>query len=126
MIRKTASVVAIALTFSQVLGPDVLDLPLRSAATLPPLWVDDVADDLVLEGTEERRERAERRRGASLWTRPLKHTPQPTRGYDRCFETSLVMSNMLTCALPANTSLSLSSALIMRRFLASCKPCFLM
>src|SRR5690606_503434 len=46
--------------------------------------------------------------------------------YFRCLPTSLVMSNMLTCDLPPKTGFSLSSALIMRRFLLSCRPFFLM
>ena len=40
-------------------------------------------------------------------------------GYLRCRLTSLVISNIDTCPLPPNTALSLSSALIMRRFFLS-------
>src|ERR1700741_4368762 len=50
----------------------------------------------------------------------------PTRNYFRCLLTSLVISNMLTVFLPANTGFSLSSALMLRLFLASCRPFFLM
>jgi hypothetical protein len=46
--------------------------------------------------------------------------------YRRCFETSLVISNILTWLLPLNTGLSESSALIMVRFFLSWQPCFLM
>ena len=45
--------------------------------------------------------------------------------YFRCFETSLVISNMLTWLLPLNTGLSASSALIMILFFLSCRPRFL-
>src|SRR4029453_6552008 len=48
------------------------------------------------------------------------------RNYRRCFETSLVISNILTWLLPLNTGLSESSALIMVRFFLSWQPCFLM
>src|SRR5262249_48010772 len=47
-------------------------------------------------------------------------------GYFRCFETSLVISNMLTCALPPKTAFSAGSALIMRLFFWSWSPFFLM
>src|SRR5437879_11519582 len=46
--------------------------------------------------------------------------------YFRCLLTSLVISNMLTCALPPNTGFSMSSDLIMRLFFLSCRPFFLM
>src|SRR5882757_4643949 len=46
--------------------------------------------------------------------------------YLRCLLTSLVISNMLTVALPPNTAFKLSSALIMRLFFLSCRPFFLM
>ena len=46
--------------------------------------------------------------------------------YFRCLETSFVISNIDTCFLPPNTAASLASELIMRRFLASCRPFFLM
>jgi len=39
--------------------------------------------------------------------------------YDRCLLTNLVISNIETCFLPPKTPLSLSSALILRRFLLS-------
>src|SRR4029453_18688603 len=45
--------------------------------------------------------------------------------YRRCFETSLVISNILTWLLPLNTGRSESSALIMVRFFLSWQPCFL-
>src|SRR6185369_14538922 len=48
------------------------------------------------------------------------------RVYLRCLETSLVISNIETCFLPPKTSLSLSSALIMRRLVLSCRLFFLM
>jgi len=44
----------------------------------------------------------------------------------KCPETSLVISNMLTCFLPLNTGFKFSSALIRVFFLASCNPFFLM
>src|SRR6476660_1976077 len=46
--------------------------------------------------------------------------------YFRCFETSLVISNMLTWLLPLNTGLSASSALIMILCFLSCRPRLLM
>src|SRR2546421_12319551 len=46
--------------------------------------------------------------------------------YLRCLLTSLVISNMLTCALPANTGFSASSEWIIRLFFLSCRPFFLM
>src|SRR4029450_2682718 len=46
--------------------------------------------------------------------------------YRRCFETSLVISNILTWLLPLNTGLSESSALIMVRFFLSWQPFLLM
>ena len=46
-------------------------------------------------------------------------------GYLRWPETSLVISNMLTCFLPLKTPLRLSSALMRVFFLASCNPFFL-
>ena len=49
-----------------------------------------------------------------------------TGDYLRCLLTSLVISNIDTWRLPPNTSLSLSSALIMRLFLLSCRPLRLM
>src|SRR4051794_20842443 len=54
------------------------------------------------------------------------HQPQRRSAYFRCLLTNLVISNMLTCALPPNTALSASSALIMRLFFLSCRPFFLM
>src|SRR5262249_22609113 len=41
--------------------------------------------------------------------------------YFRCFETSLVISNMLTWLLPLNTGLSWSAALIITLFFLSCR-----
>src|SRR2546425_10271189 len=46
--------------------------------------------------------------------------------YFRCFETSFVISNMLTCFLPPKTCLRVSSALMFRRFFESWRPFFLM
>ena len=46
--------------------------------------------------------------------------------YFRCLPTSFVISNMFTADLPPKTGHSAASALIMRRFLASCSLCFLM
>jgi hypothetical protein len=46
--------------------------------------------------------------------------------YFRCFPTSLVISNMLTTALPPNTVFSAGSALIIRLFFGSCSLFFLM
>jgi len=43
-----------------------------------------------------------------------------------CLPTSFVISNMFTEALPPKTAFSVASALIMRRFLASCSLFFLM
>src|SRR5262249_18879169 len=51
---------------------------------------------------------------------------KPAGDYLRCLATSLVISNIETCFLPPKTSLSLSSALIMRRFTLSCRLFFLM
>src|ERR1039458_5716717 len=55
-----------------------------------------------------------------LRTRPL------AEPYLTCFATRAVIWNMLTCALPPNTNLSLSSALMLRRFFLSWSPFFLM
>src|SRR4029077_7777546 len=52
--------------------------------------------------------------------------PEPRSGYFKCLFTSFVISNMLTVPLPPNTGFSASSALIMRRFFASCSLFFLM
>ena len=46
--------------------------------------------------------------------------------YLRCLLTSFVISNMFTAALPPNTVFRGASALIMRLFLASWRPFFLM
>src|SRR5260370_21319463 len=54
------------------------------------------------------------------------HQPWRLLFYFRCLLTSLVISNMLTCALPPNTGFSMSSDLIMRLFFLSCRPFFLM
>src|SRR3954454_22507326 len=54
---------------------------------------------------------------------------QPWRAeatYLTCLLTNLVISNMLTCALPPNTGFSASSDLIIRLFFLSCRPFFLM
>src|ERR1035437_131049 len=55
-----------------------------------------------------------------LRTRPV------AEPYLTCFATRAVIWNMLTCALPPNTNLSLSSALMLRRFFLSWSPFFLM
>src|SRR5258705_2674825 len=51
--------------------------------------------------------------------------PAPPAGccgcYLRCLLTSLVISNIETWDLPPNTGLSLSSALMLRRFFLSCR-----
>ena len=64
-----------------------------------------------------------KRKGARLTRAPVIF-----RSYDyfRCLLTSLVISNMLTVALPPKTGFSAASALIMRLFFASCRPFFLM
>jgi MFS family permease len=64
--------------------------------------------------------------GAPKNTRPAVAPARPGRSrtvgdYLRCLLTSLVISNIDTWRLPPNTSLSLSSALIMRLFLLSCR-----
>src|SRR3989344_5758400 len=41
--------------------------------------------------------------------------------YDKCWETSLVISNMLTTSLPPKTFLSASSALMLRLLAGSCR-----
>src|SRR3990167_5619555 len=46
--------------------------------------------------------------------------------YDRCFETSLVISNMSTTALPPKTFLRLASATMLRLALGSWRLFFLM
>ena len=46
--------------------------------------------------------------------------------YFKCLLTSLVISNMLTVALPPKTGLSAASALIIRLFFLSWRPFFLM
>ena len=57
-------------------------------------------------------------RDARRMTRPPECC-QCGEGYLMCLLTSLVISNIETLALPPNTALSLSSALIMRRSFAS-------
>src|SRR5580765_505306 len=66
--------------------------------------------------------------GGAMTPSPLAMSHQPWRceAYLRCLLTSLVISNMLTVALPPKTALSASSALIMRLFFLSCRPFFLM
>ena len=122
--RKNARVTRIALTFSQTCeGPvDFPEFPARIAATEPDALV-----DCFFEATSDENRVWGNCEGARPdWTRLFNLRRKHSGGYDRCFETSLVMSNMLTCPLPPNTTLSLSSALIMRRFFASCRPFFLM
>jgi hypothetical protein len=63
-------------------------------------------------------------RGARLAARPSSYFVE--QDYLRFFETSFVMSNIETCALPPKTTLSAASALIMRRFFLSCRLFFLM
>jgi hypothetical protein len=46
--------------------------------------------------------------------------------YFMCFESNLVISNIETFFLPPKTRCSLSSALIIRRFIVSCNLFFLM
>src|ERR1017187_4813593 len=46
--------------------------------------------------------------------------------YFTFWETSLVISNMLTCFLPPNTACSAASAMIWVFTFLSCSPCFLM
>ena len=67
--------------------------------------------------------KSQRRNPAASDLQPLQ---KPTPYFFKCPETSLVISNMLTCFLPLNTALKFSSALIRVRFLASCNPFFLM
>src|SRR5688572_10131371 len=57
---------------------------------------------------------------------PRRRPFQNRIGYLRCLLTSLVISNIETCFLPPNTSFSFSSALMLRRFLLSWSPFFLM
>jgi len=57
--------------------------------------------------------------------RPLAIHPQHPYFF-KCPDTSLVISNMLTCFLPLKTAFKLSSALMSVFFLASCNPFFLM
>src|SRR5262245_6044432 len=67
--------------------------------------------------------------GGRAGTRQLpttNHRPLHRALYFRCVLLSFVISNMLTVFLPANTGFSLSSALMLRLFLASCSPFFLM
>src|ERR1700716_3368889 len=57
----------------------------------------------------------------------ISHQPSArAAAYFRCLLTNLVISNMLTCALPPNTGFSMSSDLIIRLFFLSCRPFFLM
>ena len=48
------------------------------------------------------------------------------KDYFKCLLTSLVISNMLTWDLPPKTGFNVASDLIIRLFLASCSPFFLM
>ena len=48
------------------------------------------------------------------------------KDYFKCLPTSLVISNMLTWGLPPKTGFNAASALIIRLFLLSCSPFFLM
>src|SRR5262249_57204445 len=91
-------------------------------------------------GARHRRSQSNRRATAGLlpvswvlcpeyWKR-AEHDPgrghAARKTYLRCFETSAVISNMLTCFLPLNTAFSTSSALIMRLLVLSWRPFFLM
>ena len=73
------------------------------------------------------REKQKKRAGHAtgpLFSSPARKPASPV--YLRCLETSLVISNIDTCFLPPKTSLSLSSALIMRRLVLSWRLFFLM
>ena len=69
------------------------------------------------------RKRAGLRRPVSL---SAAGASRPRTRYFRCFETSLVISNIETVFLPPKTSRSLSSALMLRRLTLSCRLFFLM
>ena len=69
--------------------------------------------------------RSKKKPGEFLIQKPTGQKTSSAR-YLICFETSLVISNMLTDFLPPKTTLSLSSALICVRFLASWSLFFLM
>src|SRR5262249_17663115 len=56
----------------------------------------------------------------------LSHGDGGALDYFRCLLTSLVISNMLTCALPPKTGFSVSSEWIIRLFFLSCSPWRLM
>src|SRR5216117_162678 len=71
-------------------------------------------------GWVEKKERRSRR------PPPVASSESGAAGYLTCLLTSLVISNMLTCALPPNTALSASSDLIIRLFFESCSLFFLM
>src|SRR6185503_8073187 len=57
---------------------------------------------------------------------PASPAPSTLLAYFKCLLTSFVISNMLTDDLPPNTAFSEPSALIIRLFFLSCRPCFLM
>src|SRR5690606_5738389 len=121
--RKIASVAAIDLKPSQnFFASNFAPPPSRAAATtflgaaFAPRFL------LAIRGISP--ETGGKTRGARLAARPS--GPTGPRDYLRFLETSLVMSNIETWPLPPKTTLSLSSALIMRRFFLSCRLCFLM
>ena len=131
MVRKMATVIRMALRFSQEKKPGGPSAERRRSATEEELA--GFFSATGANGTEAGRRRVTgtgrggQLKGARPYrTRPPKDTRRTAIGYDRCLETSLVMSNMLTCALPPKTGFSLSSALMARRFFASCRPFFLM
>src|SRR3954470_24770648 len=63
---------------------------------------------------------------APMGARPSATVTTGAIDYLRCLFTSFVMSNIETWPLPQKIGLSLSSALIIRRFFASCRLFFLM
>ena len=53
---------------------------------------------------------------------PVSSCSRPPVYFFKCPETSLVISNMLTCSLPLKTAFRFSSALMRVFFFASCRP----
>src|SRR6478672_974155 len=96
-------------------------LPVRACATTLVLsGAEAFAGFLVFLGT--RKCRGGNAKGARQRRAPFSIRPD----YLRCLLTSFVISNIETLPLPPKTALSLSSALIMRRSLASWRPFRLM
>src|SRR5437763_8959995 len=116
----------------------------RRASRMPRLFPVEGTDrgtrdsrlDAPLRNIESQYRHGTRRRGLQRIVRwravgVVERTKSPQSGFShvigiradvqafRCLFTSLVISNMLTWALPPNTVFRLSSALIIRRFLAS-------